>query len=66
MTRAIGCAKTIEPELTDLDGVQTATVDFDKKPAIVTFDKTTPTPESLTKEYRLQVTEKPIRLQICN
>ena len=30
MTCAIGCAKTIEGELSDLDGVQKATVDFDK------------------------------------
>jgi mercuric ion binding protein len=49
MTCAIGCAKTIQEELTDLDGVQTATVDFDKKLATVTFDKTVQTPESLTK-----------------
>jgi copper chaperone CopZ len=49
MTCAIGCAKTIQEELTDLDGVQTATVDFDKKLATVTFDKTVQNPESLTK-----------------
>jgi mercuric ion binding protein len=49
MTCAMGCAKTIEEELTDLDGVQTAKVDFDKKLATVTFDKTIQTPESLTK-----------------
>jgi mercuric ion binding protein len=49
MTCAIGCAKTIQEELTDLDGVQTAKVDFDKKLATVTFDKTAQTPESLTK-----------------
>lgn len=49
MTCAIGCAKTIQEELTDLDGVQTATVDFDKKLGTVTFDKTVQTPESLTK-----------------
>lgn len=49
MTCAIGCAKTIQEELTDLDGVQTAKVDFDKKLATVTFDKTVQTPESLTK-----------------
>lgn len=49
MTCAIGCAKTIQEELTGLDGVQTATVDFDKKLATVTFDKTIQTPESLTK-----------------
>lgn len=49
MTCAIGCAKTIEGELNALDGVQTATVDFDKKLGSVTFDKTVQTPESLTK-----------------
>jgi mercuric ion binding protein len=49
MTCAVGCAKTIQEELTDLDGVQTAKVDFDKKLATVTFDKTVQTPENLTK-----------------
>jgi mercuric ion binding protein len=49
MTCAMGCAKTIQEELTDLDGVQTAKVDFDKKMATVTFDKTVQTPENLTK-----------------
>jgi len=49
MTCAIGCAKTIQGELTDLDGVQKATVDFDKKLATVIFDKTVQTPETLTK-----------------
>ena len=49
MTCAIGCAKTIQEELTALDGVQTAKVDFDKKLATVTFDKTVQTPETLTK-----------------
>jgi mercuric ion binding protein len=49
MTCAVGCAATIQEELTALDGVQTAKVDFDKKLATVTFDKTVQTPESLTK-----------------
>jgi mercuric ion binding protein len=49
MTCAIGCAATIQEELTALEGVQTAKVDFDKKLATVTFDKTVQTPESLTK-----------------
>lgn len=49
MTCAMGCAKTIQEELTALDGVQTATVDFDKKLATVIFDKTIQNPESLTK-----------------
>jgi mercuric ion binding protein len=49
MTCAVGCAKTIQKELTELEGVQTATVDFDTKLATVTFDKTIQTPETLTK-----------------
>jgi mercuric ion binding protein len=49
MTCAIGCAKTIQEELSELDGVQKATVDFDKKLATVTFDKTVQTPATLTK-----------------
>ena len=40
MTCAIGCAKTIQEELNGLDGVQTATVDFEKESATVSFDKT--------------------------
>jgi Cu+-exporting ATPase len=38
MTCAIGCAKTIEEKLSDMEGVQNAKVDFDKKEAIVNFD----------------------------
>lgn len=49
MTCAIGCAKTIQDELTDLVGVQKASVDFDKKLATVSFDSSLQTPESLTK-----------------
>ena len=49
MTCAIGCAKTIQEELSGLEGVQTANVDFEKKLATVSFDKTKQTPESLTK-----------------
>lgn len=49
MTCAIGCAKTIQEELSALDGVDNAIVDFDKKLATVTFDKTIQTPEKLTK-----------------
>ena len=49
MTCAVGCAKTIQEELTNLDGVQTATVDFDKKIATICFDKTIQNSESLTK-----------------
>ena len=53
MTCAIGCAKTIQEELSALDGVQEATVDFDKKLATVSFDKTIQTPKNL-----IQVIEK--------
>lgn len=49
MTCAVGCAKTIEEELANLDGVDKATVDFDKKTATVSFDKTIQNSESLTK-----------------
>lgn len=49
MTCEMGCAKTIEQELSELDGVQKATVDFEKKLGTVTFDKTMQTPEKLSK-----------------
>ena len=49
MTCAIGCAKTIEKELSGTSGVQKATVDFDKKTATVQFDSTIQTPENLVK-----------------
>lgn len=49
MTCAMGCAKTIEKELSNLEGVEKATVDFDKKLATVTFDKTIQNQENLTK-----------------
>lgn len=38
MTCAMGCAKTIETKLSKMNGVQKATVDFDKKQATVDFD----------------------------
>ena len=49
MVCAIGCAKTIEKELSETNGVQKATVDFDKKEAVVSFDNSLQTPETLTK-----------------
>ena len=49
MTCAMGCAKTIETKLSKMDGVQKATVDFDKKEATVDFDASVLTPEKLTK-----------------
>ncbi len=48
MTCAMGCAKTIEDELSNLEGVQNAKVDFDKKLATISFDKTVQNQESLT------------------
>jgi copper chaperone CopZ len=47
MTCAMGCAKTIEKELAGMNGVQKATVDFDKKEATVEFDGAVLTPEKL-------------------
>ncbi len=38
MTCSMGCAKTIEEKLAEMDGVQNAKVDFDSKTAIVKFD----------------------------
>ena len=38
MTCAMGCAKTIEDNLSKMDGVQKAVVDFDNKEATVSFD----------------------------
>lgn len=49
MTCAMGCAKTIEKELSDLEGVEKATVDFDTKLATISFDKSVQNQESLTK-----------------
>jgi copper chaperone CopZ len=49
MTCAIGCARTIETKLSKMDGVQKATVDFDKKQATVEYDGAVLTPEKLTK-----------------
>lgn len=48
MTCAMGCAKTIEKELSNLDGVEKAAVDFEKKTATITFDKTIQNQASLT------------------
>jgi periplasmic mercuric ion binding protein len=47
MTCSLGCAKTIETKLSNLDGVQKVTVDFDKKQATVEFDGAVLTPEEL-------------------
>ncbi|WP_394758626.1 heavy-metal-associated domain-containing protein [Flavobacterium sp.] len=47
MTCAMGCAKVIENKLAGLDGVQKASVDFDKKIATIQYDATLQTPEKL-------------------
>ncbi|WP_142784260.1 heavy-metal-associated domain-containing protein [Changchengzhania lutea] len=39
MTCAVGCAKTIEKKMSQMDGVKSATVDFDKKLAMVEYDE---------------------------
>jgi len=49
MTCAIGCAKTLQEKLTAMEGVQKATVDFDKKLATIAFDASILTPELLLK-----------------
>ena len=49
MTCAVGCAKTIQDKLASMDGIQSATVDFDQKFAIVEFDASKQTPELLLK-----------------
>lgn len=48
MTCAMGCAKTIENKLAGLEGVQKATVDFDKKMATIEYDPAIQTPEKLS------------------
>lgn len=47
MTCAIGCAKTIEKKLNETEGVQTATVDFDKKLGTVSYDSALQNPDKL-------------------
>ena len=49
MTCAVGCAKTIQDKLASMDGIQSATVDFDKKFATVEFDALKQTPDLLLK-----------------
>ena len=47
MTCAMGCAKTIEKKMAKMEGVKSATVDFDKKLAMVEYDVAKVTPTSL-------------------
>lgn len=47
MTCAMGCAKTIEKKIAKMEGVKSATVDFDKRLAMVEYDDTKVTTSSL-------------------
>ena len=47
MTCEMGCAKTIEKKLAKMEGVKSATVDFDRKLAMVEYDEDRVTTSSL-------------------
>ncbi len=47
MTCAMGCAKTIEKKIAKMDGVKSATVDFEKEIAMVEYDEAKVTTNSL-------------------
>ena len=47
MTCAMGCAKTIEKKMAKLEGVKSATVDFDTRIAMVEYDEAKVTPTTL-------------------
>ncbi|MFV0564296.1 MAG: heavy-metal-associated domain-containing protein [Flavobacteriaceae bacterium] len=47
MTCAMGCAKTIEKKIGNLEGVKSSVVDFDKKLAMVEYDQAKVTPALL-------------------
>ena len=47
MTCAMGCAKTIEKKMAKMEGVKSATVDFDRQLAMVEYDEAIVTPASL-------------------
>ncbi|NNE32274.1 MAG: heavy-metal-associated domain-containing protein [Winogradskyella sp.] len=47
MTCAMGCAKTIEKKMAKMEGVKSAKVDFDKRLAMVEYDESMVSPESL-------------------
>lgn len=50
MACEIGCAKTIEKNLVAMDGIQSATVNFETKQAVVEYDSTVQTPQVLAAE----------------
>ena len=47
MTCEIGCARTIQKNLTKMEGVKSATVDFDRKLAMVEYNEAKVSPTSL-------------------
>ncbi|WP_055434714.1 cation transporter [Lacinutrix algicola] len=47
MTCAMGCAKTIEKKMAKMEGVKSATVDFERELAMVEYDEAKVTPVSL-------------------
>lgn len=47
MTCQIGCAATIQKKIAKMDGVKSATVDFDKKLAMVEYNEAKVTPITL-------------------
>ncbi len=47
MTCAMGCAKTIEKKMAKMEGVKSATVDFDRQLAMVEYDNAKVTPTTL-------------------
>ncbi|MFL1010851.1 heavy-metal-associated domain-containing protein [Flavisericum labens] len=49
MMCAVGCAATIQKKISEMEGVKSAKVDFDKKLAKVEYDEAKVTPTLLTK-----------------
>lgn len=47
MTCAIGCAKSIEKKIVKMEGIKSATVDFDRKLAMVEYNEAKVTPTLL-------------------
>jgi Cu+-exporting ATPase len=47
MTCAVGCAATIQKKISKMDGVKSATVDFDRKLAMVEYNEAKVTPTTL-------------------
>ena len=47
MTCAVGCAKVIESKISGLEGVQKATIDFEKKTATIEYNAAIQSPEKI-------------------